>query len=187
MIRCFILFMVLAFCSTVAADPPSDARRVSSEVAPILPAQWDETTRILLGRSCVGEAGFHAINECIAIAWVYVKRARTIGWPLKKVIRRYSAAVKPHSRHDRPWLFELNADGKRPESWPRHLSWPRHRAMWLDLLAEIDRWQAGEIKDPVPDADHYGSKQDARAARLVRRWRRIDTPGFRNWFFDSGA
>ena len=186
-----ILVMVYAlFCSANAtADPRSGEATGGAEIAasPVPAKQCTPAVRVLLARSCVGEAGFHAVNECIAIAWVYAKRAKTLGWPISKVIRKYSAAVKPHGKHERPWLFGLNAVGDRPASWPRHLSWRRHRGMWLDLLSEIDRWYAGDVPDPVPDADHYGSRQDARAALYVRRWKRLNTPGFQNWFFDSGV
>jgi hypothetical protein len=154
--------------------------------SPISKTEWTSKNKTLLGRSCVGEAGFDAVDECAAIAWIYAKRARAHRWPLSKMMRRYSAALKPHERHRRPWLFELELKGTRPRSWPAGLSWRKHRILWGKLLAMLDRWARGEVQDPLPDADHFGSRQDARRALYVRRWYRLETPaGFRNWFFDS--
>ena len=134
-----------------------------------------------LARSCVGEAGFGsgASGECAAIGHVYRKRIRTgTFWG---VMRRYSAAIKPHSANSRPWLFSLRRDGKRPTHWPAAVRWSDHRDRWVETLQAADAMLAGDTPDPVPDAVHYGGDVDrARAKRLG--FVEIETP-FRNYFY----
>ena len=137
---------------------------------------------------CVGESGFWAEDECMAIAWIYARRARLVGWPLLKMIRRYSAATKPHEVHRRPWIFELDAKAEKPKHWPKTIRWQRHRKAWLNLLARLDRWKDGHEPDPMPEADHYGSYRDANQSRYVRTWKRVEAPaGFKNLYFNSSV
>lgn len=153
---------------------------------PVPHGKLSTRTKVLLGRSCVGEAGFWAGDECVTIAWVYANRAVKARWTFAKMMRRYSAALKPHERHRRPWLFELRADGERPRHWPKAISWKRHKEAWKRLLGLIDDWENGWVHNPLPQADHFGSRADAHRACFVRRWKRLDAPDhFRNWFFDS--
>lgn len=124
----------------------------------------------------------------MAIAWIYAKRSNLVGWTLLKMIRRYSAATKPHEVHRRPWLFELNAKGTKPANWPASLSWSRHKEAWLTLLSKLEAWKQGEIPDPIPSADHYGSYRDANQSHHVRMWKRVRAPeGFKNLYFDSST
>jgi len=153
---------------------------------PIPAKQWTEKAKVWTARSCVGEAGFDAVEECMAIAWVYATRANDTSRTYLWIVKRYSSAIKRHDEHDRPWIFELNADGEKPENWPPVLSWKRHRPMWSEILEGLDAWAKGDVPNPVPGANHYGSVVDARRALYVRKWTKLEAPGhFRNWFFDS--
>jgi len=174
-----IVYTTIGSFTTIArADKP--------HFRPIPKVRLSMRTKVNLGRSCVGESGFAAGDECIAIAWVYANRARKAGWSFDKMMHRYSAALKPHERHRRPWLFELNAEGERPKHWPRSISWKHHNKLWQRLLTLINEWENGWIRNPLPKADHFGSRADAQRACFVRRWKRLDAPDhFRNWFFDS--
>jgi len=163
--------------------PP--ARSGSVHKPPVKNKHWNEKTKVWLARSCVGESGFTAVDECMAIAWIYAKRSHLVRWSLLKMIRRYSAATKPHEVHRRPWLFELTAKAEKPEHWPDSLRWKRHKKAWLNLLSKLDEWKRGGIPDPLPEADHYGSYRDANQSRYVRTWERLDAPGFKNLYFNS--
>lgn len=155
---------------------------------PVKARYWDDNTKVWLARSCVGESGFFAASECMAIAWIYAKRAHMSGWPLLKMIRRYSAATKPHEVHRRPWIFELNLDGEKPKHWPKTISWKHHKKAWFKLLAQLDDWKRGRVPDPLPRADHYGSYRDANQSPRVRRWQRLAAPEeFKNLYFDSSS
>jgi len=153
---------------------------------PIPRLSWTAENKVWLARSCVGEAGFWSVEECFAIAWVYAKRSKETGRSFSKIMRKYSSAIKAHEMHRRPWLFGLNIDGSKPRAWPKNLSWKRYKTAWIDLLAALDRWADGEAENKFPNANHYGSRQDARRAYYVTKWKRIDVPPeFSNWFFDS--
>jgi len=160
---------------------------------PIKPRQWNTRTKVWLARSCVGEAGFGLVSlegsthdECIAIAYVYAERARATGWKLEKVIRKYSAAVKRHSLHTRPWLLELDADLKKPKSWPDTIKWSVYKELWKKRLTLLDDWASGKLPNPIPGANHYGGGMDARRAEHVYRWKRLPAPPhFRNRFYTS--
>lgn len=135
-----------------------------------------------LARSCIGEAGFYAVEgECAAIAHVYLKRAEIAGVPYYKTLRQYSGAIKRHRGHTRPWLFGLRRDNARPENWPPNLKWPAYREAWSNTLSIADAFIAGEIPDPLPRADHYGGWVDRH--RIVKGvWKRIPAP-YRNRFY----
>jgi hypothetical protein len=156
--------------------------------SPVPGKDWGPQTKVWLARSCVGEAGFFNIEECIAIAWVYATRASDSGWPLIEMMKKYSSALKRHKRHRRPWIFQLNANGRKPESWPAGVLWSRYRGAWMEMLATLDKWQAGEIANPVPGANHFGSKEDEMASILVQGWNKLETPEYyENLFFDSSG
>ena len=152
---------------------------------PVKAREWTKTARVWTARSCVGEAGFEAIEECMAIAWVYATRATENKKAYLWIVKRYSAAVKKHSTHKRPWILQLNHTMEKPKDWPK-LKWGVHKHLWRKMLQELDKWSKGLIPNPVPGANHYGSQVDARRAKYVRRWKRLEAPGeFKNWFFNS--
>jgi hypothetical protein len=152
---------------------------------PVRAQDWTKEAKLWTARSCVGEAGFGAIEECLAIAWVYATRVRGTRQSFVSVVRKYSAAVKDHERHRRPWIRQLNLDGTMPADWPQ-LNWGYHGRMWKKTLAELDAWARGKRPNPVVGANHYGSHRDAQRARYVRKWKRLKAPEhFKNWFFDS--
>jgi len=148
---------------------------------PVPPDQATDRALLLTAQSCVGEAGW-TVDECLAIAWVYAKRAKELEVPYVQVVRTYSSALKEHSAQVRPWLHGLNLEGTYPQDWPAHLSWKRYRPHWLEIIAALTRFFAG-LESNLYDADHYGSWIDARQERC-RGWSRIEVPNtFRNWFF----
>jgi hypothetical protein len=152
---------------------------------PVKASQWTQEAKLWTARSCIGEAGFGAIEECLAIAWVYATRARGGRQSFVSVVRKYSAAVKEHEKHRRPWIRQLNLDGKKPADWPQ-LDWSYHARVWKKTLSELDAWARGRRPNPVIGANHFGSYMDARRARYVKRWKRLKAPEyFKNWFFDS--
>lgn len=153
---------------------------------PIPKSEWNESTKLWLGRSCVGEAGFDAHDECIGIAWVYSARYRELGGKvsLERIIRKYSAAVKDKSTHRRPWILSLNLKGDRPDRWPSKLSWKTHRPKWVKILSELDHWASGDRSNPVRGANHYGGKMDHPGESWVRI-KPVSGMKFRNIFYRS--
>lgn len=131
-----------------------------------------------LARSCVGEAGFRSgdTGECAAIAHIYKKR----GGHFYTTMRKYSGALKTHSKHTRPWLFDLNRAMRRPDGWPEHLKWSAYIDDWKKTLWVSDQFLAGNIPDPLPDAEHFGGWVDRH--RVPKHWVRIPS-GYRNRFY----
>jgi hypothetical protein len=149
---------------------------------PIPAYQWNPEAKVWLARSCVGEAGIHAHDECMGIAWTYATRASETGTPFLRLIKKYSAAIKPHSTHRRRWIFELNLKGDKPKHWPRGLKWSVYRYQWTQLLFKLDRWSRGQVSNPVPGANHFGGPMDTPHIK----WIQIKTPlsrAFKNKFY----
>lgn len=153
------LLMIIMLMLMSAIGVGSEQREIER---PIPESQWNDETKLWLARSCVGEAGFVAYEECIGIAWVYASRWRASprGTTLEDVIRGYSAAVKSRSTLRRKWILHLRLDGKRPNRWPKRLYWSGHRPFWEKILSELDQWAKGYRENPVKGANHFGGKMD---------------------------
>jgi hypothetical protein len=153
------LLMILMLMLMSAIGVGSEQRNFER---PIPESQWNDTTKLWLARSCVGEAGFVAYEECIGIAWVYASRwkASSRGTTLEDVIRGYSAAVKRRSTLRRKWILDLRLDGERPKRWPNRLRWSGHKPFWETMLKELDQWALGYRANPVKGANHFGGKMD---------------------------
>jgi hypothetical protein len=169
----------VVYSGTVKAAPRSFCR-------PVPRSEWTDSVKVWLARSCVGEAGFDAQDECIGIAWVYAARYNELKGKvsLASIIRRYSSAVKKRGTHKRPWILSLSLDGKRPRGWPENLSWSAHRSLWMKILSELDHWADGNRDNPVAGANHYGGNMDTPG----RHWVRVSPKNglvFRNTFYRS--
>lgn len=151
-------------------------------VRPIAKQQWNYLTKLWLARSCVGEAGFHAREECVGIAWTMATRAQDVRSNFLSVLQQYSAAIKPHERHRRPWIFQLTLNGDRPKDWPERLSWKTHKILWLRLLTILDKWANGKLPNPVEGANHFGGKMDTPGATWIEITPRSEVV-FRNKFY----
>lgn len=195
----FVVFLSFCFVSVSSADwndiqPGIDMNEdvnmesvhMNNIDAPIDASEWNEDTKLWLARSCVGEAGFGADDECIGIAWTYATRHKIINGSVSFVslIRQYSAALKTKSNAKRPWIMGLGLDGKTPKGWPSMLDWNRHAKLWFRLLDRLDEWANGKVSNPVNGADHFGGPMD----HNVYNWERV-TPDsivvFRNRFYRS--
>ena len=161
----WVLFIAFLTSTVVVAQ---------SDVSPRDTSDWTPRARLLLAQSCVGEAGFDSsqTGECAAIGWVYVKRVaqmrrRGHTIDLAEMIRRYSQPIR-HRR--RLWLVTLNVAANQPRGWPRR--WPpwetHYRERWVNMLAMVDRWAAGEEPNVCPSATHFGATTDIPGPRMVR-------------------
>jgi hypothetical protein len=149
-----------------------------------LPSKHSERddTAVWLARSCVGEAGWQAAEsgECAAIWHIYAKRALATERPVLRVAKKYSAAIK-RGPHSRPWVLELDRDGRKPKGWPRQLMWRRYTDRWFHTLALADLFLEGRIEDPLPSAQHYGGRMDR--GLCLKTWTKLPADGFVNWFY----
>lgn len=153
----------------------------SAQVVP--DGQWDDTAKLWLARSVVGEVGWRRASEqgeYSAVAYVYAVRAeQSKTRSFLDMVKKYSAAVRAPGKRRNPWLFELGFDGVRPKSWPidpdtrRGPRWEGvHKNAWLDTLRWADDWQAGLRENPCPGANHFGGWVDRHRAQAAR-WTRV--------------
>jgi hypothetical protein len=180
------------FGSSSAASEVNETTQVIRGL-PVAPEEWTEQARTWLARSLIGEVGWDRPAEQAAVAWVYANRARKLEqYTFVAMVKRYSAAIRRPGKLRAPWLFELQPDNRsKPKSWPEFARWKNHRSeSWIAVLDVVDRWQAGEIPNYCPDANHFGNYGD-RLRALSLRWTsiqcRVPQGGkrFRNFFFDS--
>ena len=194
-----LMFMIGAVLSMLLAAVSVKGMPESSVVRPVPLKQWTEGTKVWAARSVIGEAGWgspqrpHEIaNEWVSIVQVYAVRYQEVrqegmNWPLVKIIRKYSAAVKQRSTHVRPWILSIGLDCVKPKHWPKELKWKSvHKPICERAFLVLDRWANGDIKTLTPQANHYGGAMDAYVAEQVRKWKRVPAPEYYgNKFYDS--
>jgi len=148
---------------------------------PVSAAGGGPDVALWLARSCVGEAGWHSVDngECAAIAHVYHKRSYTLrSRNYMRAMTEYSAAV----RVGRPWIRQLTRKADRPRLLETNVYWGRHRDKWIKTLQFADDFFRGRIPDPTPEALHYGGGMD-RGRLDPNVWEVMSTPKFRNEFY----
>jgi len=159
---------------------------------PVSDEEWNEETKLWLARSLLGEVGWLRPAEQSAVAWVYATRAKiSRSHNFIEMVKQYSAAIRSPGKRRSPWLFELGFDRERPSSWPSGPRWEGlHDEAWIKTLELVDRWQAGEIPNYCPSANHFGGYIDRHRAEALR-WTRVKcvlpegSKRFRNRFYDS--
>lgn len=162
--KSFILALGLILCFyTIEVK----AERIVESIIPN--EQFDLSARLWLARAMVGEAGWLAENDHIAIAYVLKRRWETMRerWPklrFKDVILRYAKALGGGRREytaRQIWVRGLRLDLVEPEGWPQKISWKGHRKYWHQVIRRVDQWKRGELSDPCRGrAFHWGGKTD---------------------------
>lgn len=182
------IFIMLLAAATVKGMADLEVKR------PVSKYQWTQDAEVWGVRSVIGEVGwgnpskpYEANNEWVSVMGVYATRVKETGWPLVKIIRKYSAAVKNPSIHKRSWLAGIQPGCSRPEKWPDNLNWDGvHKPICERAFLVLDRWANGDIKTLTPTANHYGGSMDAWRAENVLRWSLVVTPSYyKNRFYDS--
>ena len=159
---------------------------------PVPDNQWNDTSKLWLARSMIGEVGWRRPAEQSAVAWIYAVRApESSTYDFLGMVKRYSAAVRTPGKRRNPWLFELGFNRTRPKAWPTGPLWTGlHDDAWIEALELADRWQNGEVPNPCPQANHFGGYVDRHRAEAAR-WTRVKcrppegSKRFRNIFYDS--
>lgn len=140
---------------------------------PPLPTdEWDESTQLTLARAMVGEADWHEPDH-VAIAFVLARR-----W------RMHSANREPitFQRYISLYSASLRSESDR-SNFIRSLPWGAlpgpHEQRWNRVQKLVKAWGQGMIKDPCPNAMHWGGAMD----RPSRRWHPISCGLTRNIFY----
>jgi hypothetical protein len=144
-----------------------------------------------LARSCIGEAKWNCVEstECAGLMHIYLKRSiRSNGkYTIYEIVRKYSAATKRRPDHPRKWIFDLDRTKERPARFPKNLNWKwKHKPKWKKTLKHAEAFLRGEIPDPLPEADHYGSKDDHHRA-VKAGWCWLVGAGMLNRFYSTSC
>jgi len=158
----FLMIMVL-----LAAAPALAYRK-----SPLPVDEWDENTQLTLARAMVGEADWHEPDH-VAIAYVLARRWRVHQMnrePLtfQRYIELYSASLRSVSERS---------------SFIRSLPWGPlpgpYEQRWNRVQQLVKAWGEGRVKDPCPNAVHWGGAMD----RPSRNWHPISCGLTRNIFY----
>jgi hypothetical protein len=134
-----------------------------------------DTTATTLARLAIGESDWHARDQAAALH-VVKRRAERAGVSLEQMATAYSAVFSGKGSPRKAWVLAIEADCKQPSGWPQRLRWARYAQRCRDTFARVERFLRGELPDPCPRAEHFGSRvlraDVERAERAVRegRW-----------------
>jgi hypothetical protein len=113
--------------------------------------------RTVLLRALVAESGWHGSDQA-AVLHVLGKTAARVGVPIDAHAQRYVSAFRAKSTPRLEWVLALEPGCREPAGWPAHLAWKNHRAACERTVKRIELYFAGELPDPCPTADHWGSR-----------------------------
>lgn len=162
--RTWVLTLAIP-CATVLAENSS---------APL--PRWGEETKTWLARAMVAEAGWEAERDHVAIAYVLLRKWRTIKRSspdvrLIHIIRGYCAGLEPGRReltNRQRWLRSLSMDMLEPDGWPKSRArWSAHKKLWAAALKRAELVYRGELRDPCRGkAWHWGGAMDPRKGKM---------------------
>jgi hypothetical protein len=142
---CYLSVLLLAV--NLVAAPALAYRK------PIPEAAWDETDKLTLARAMVGEADWHEPDH-VAIAFVLARRwtahqENRAPLPFHRYIELYSASLRSSSERSK-WVQALPWG---PLPGPFEQRWDR-------VMKLVQAWGEGRVKDPCPNARHWGGAMD---------------------------
>lgn len=129
---------------------------------------WSIDDRLALAQCLVAETSLSAPTEQAAVAHVLIKRWNQVKiqnpvYPFADMVRSYCAVFKvknptPRQRWIRAlpygWLTQTPPDATEP--------FEVYAGKWQELLNWVDLIGYGNVKDPIPEAMHWGNLQDHR-------------------------
>ena len=158
-----------AILVTLTITAPAFAHR-----RPVPDVEWNEATRLTLAQVMVGEADWHEPDH-IAIAYVLVRR-----W------QQFNAARGPvtFQRYMQLYSSTMKVDTERAR-WVRALPWGEldgpYGKRWKRVRELVEAWGSGKVKDPCPDAQHWGGTMD----RPGKTWEAVSCGLTKNIFYIS--
>lgn len=142
---------------------------------PVPEAEWNEATRLTLAQVMVGEADWNEPDH-VAIAYVLLRR-----W------QQFHQARGPISfqRYMQLYSSTMKVDTERAR-WVRALPWGElegpYAKRWRRVRELVSAWGEGRIKDPCPQAQHWGGTMD----RPGKSWEAVTCGLTKNIFYVSG-
>ncbi len=160
---------IVAILSVLLVTAPAFAYR---RPPPIPAEQWDDEARLTLARAMVGEADWHEPDH-VAIAHVLARRWR---------IHQQNREAISFPRYIQLYSASLRSDSDRSK-WIRALPWGPmpgpFEQRWARVQKLVNAWGQGLIKDPCPQALHWGGAMD----RPARSWHPVSCGMTRNIFY----
>ena len=143
---------------------------------PVPVEEWDDATQLQLARAMVGEADWHEPDH-VAIAYVLSRRWRMHSQnrepiSFQRYIALYAASLRKAS--DRSQFIRAMPWGPMPGP---------HEQRWNRVQKLVQAWGDGLVKDPCPNALHWGGAMD----RPSRRWHPVSCGLTRNIFYTHRA
>ena len=158
---------IVAMLSVLLMAAPAFAYR-----RPLPGEEWNEQTQLTLARAMVGEADWHEPDH-VAIAYVLARRWR---------IHQLNREPLSFQRYIELYSASLRSDSER-SGWIRSLPWGplpgQYEQRWSRVQKLVRAWGEGLIKDPCPQAMHWGGTMD----RPARSWHPVSCGLTRNIFY----
>jgi len=158
---------LIAILSVLSIGAPAFAQR-----SPVPAEEWNEATRLTLAQVMVGEADWHEPDH-VAIAYVLARRWQQFNQArgpvtFQRYMQLYSSTMKVNSER---------------ALWVRALPWGelegRHGKRWKQVRELVSAWGAGKVKDPCPQAEHWGGAMD----RPGKSWEAVSCGLTKNIFY----
>lgn len=129
--------------------------------------EWDDSTRLALAQCLVAEAGWRNRTEHSAISHVLLRRWRSIqssrhNYRFETMVRRYCAVHRvrrPTARQ--AWVRALPWGPLESDpGMPSVVDWRNYAASWDHVRETVLMFEAGTLRDPLPQAEHWGGSMD---------------------------
>lgn len=118
--------------------------------SPVPAEQLDPTTRLVLGWAVMVEGGNDVDRAAVLYTLARRWRLQRRGWSFREQVERYVRPIWVGPQDDRQERILA-------------LSWATLPA---DVRDHVERWAAGLVADPCPDAVHWGASDTPAPARL---------------------
>lgn len=129
--------------------------------------EWDDSTRLALAQCFVGEAGWTARTEHAAMAHVLFRNyqrfaRRNANATFEGRIRQYCAVHRVRTPTDRQqWVRALPwGPLEQDPGLPSVTDWRNWTRAWDYVRETVALFEAGDLEDPLPTAEHWGSLLD---------------------------
>lgn len=122
-----------------------------------------ELLALFMSQTCVAEIDFQDTpRECVCMWAINDRTAHRVGRTWKEHTMRYNTYWRSaYAQARKPWILELNAEGGKPQNWPKRLHWPARREMFLRYVQAARRYLKGFRPGwTCGRARHYGSLAD---------------------------
>lgn len=175
-----VLLLILPTLSITSANEGLGA--TSPGTSPL-----DDEAALLGAKLCVNEATWNTV-DCAAIMHIRLRSARATGVSLRDRLLelhggaslRPDRALNPAPNDGRPWIGDLNLEGREPSHWNYRntMSWEEGQRRFSQILDTVRGVMSGRIKDPCRRGSIVPNTWGDRGRDRDRALRNGYTPAF---------